>query len=710
LQTSRNRDIKPGNILLGPYGETLVVDWGLAKIVGRDEPTTGDLSAEPTLRPPSASDSGETIPGTALGTPAYMSPEQAQGRLDLLGPQSDVYSLGATLYVLLTGRPPFTGDDAAAVLPSVQRGEFTRPRVVNSSIPKPLEAISLKAMARKPADRYATPRALAEDIEHWLADEPVTAYREPWPDRARRWSRKHRTLVTSAAAVLLLGLLGSVGFAAVVTGKNRELARQTQRAEAREQMAIDAVKRFRDVVVEEPVLKNSPALKALRNKLLKAPLAFFQSLRAQLQADQETRPEALARLAEAAHDYAHVSQEIGDIEDSLRSHVESLAIWEKLVREQPAKADYQRGLATIEYCRAKMLSDTGHPDQGLESHGKALAIRERLARENPSVTEFQSDLARSHNNIGALQSEIGHPDQALESYGKALAIQERLARDNPSVTEFQSGLGATLNNMATIDVAAERFEQAREKLRQAISWQKKALAANPRHPIYRQFLRNHLTNLIRAAKALGNDGDASAAQRDLDELAATDPAKAALDTRMGAVLRGELPRDNGERLQLAYRAYEKKLYAVSMRLFGDALDADPKLADDRRAQHRYNAACAAVLAATTNISPVAPASLSVDKTGGGAEKAITDADRTKLRNQARTWLEAELATWTKLVESAKAQERQAIAKTLEHWQQHSDLASVRDAAALAKLHDDERKAWKSFWANVAELLAKARKP
>jgi serine/threonine protein kinase len=244
-----HRDIKPGNILLGPYGETLVVDWGLAKIIGRNDPGADDTSAEPTLRPHSASGTGETLAGTALCTPAYMSPEQAEGRLDLLGPASDVYSLGATLYIVLTGRAPFDGRNAAEVLPKVQRGEFARPRAVNASIPKPLEAICAKAMALKPADRYASPRALAEDIEHWLADEPVTAYPEPWPDRARRWSRKHRTLVTSAAAVLSLGLLGFVCFAAVVTAKNRELARQTQRAEKREQMAIQAVERFRDAVV-----------------------------------------------------------------------------------------------------------------------------------------------------------------------------------------------------------------------------------------------------------------------------------------------------------------------------------------------------------------------------------------------------------------------------------------------------------------------------
>src|SRR5262249_14675664 len=100
-----HRDLKPANILLGPYGETLVVDWGLAKVVGRDDPTP-QATAELTLRPAPHSDSSETVAGTAIGTPAYMSPEQAEGRLEQIGPASDIYSLGATLYCLVTGGPP----------------------------------------------------------------------------------------------------------------------------------------------------------------------------------------------------------------------------------------------------------------------------------------------------------------------------------------------------------------------------------------------------------------------------------------------------------------------------------------------------------------------------------------------------------------------------------------------------------------------------
>ena len=101
-----HRDIKPANIIVGKHGETLVVDWGLAKAVGRADPSAG----EQTLAP-SSGGSSETLPGSALGTPAYMSPEQSRGELNRLGPRSDVYSLGATLYCLLTGKPPFEGED-----------------------------------------------------------------------------------------------------------------------------------------------------------------------------------------------------------------------------------------------------------------------------------------------------------------------------------------------------------------------------------------------------------------------------------------------------------------------------------------------------------------------------------------------------------------------------------------------------------------------
>ena len=151
-----HRDLKPSNIILGKHGETLVVDWGLAKPLGQVGP--GQPTDERTLLPSSASGSDETLPGSALGTPGYMSPEQARGDSNRLGPRSDVYSLGATLYCLLTGRPPFEGDDVEEVLRKVQWGEFARPRQLNRSIDPALEAVCLKAMTFTPEERYRPAR------------------------------------------------------------------------------------------------------------------------------------------------------------------------------------------------------------------------------------------------------------------------------------------------------------------------------------------------------------------------------------------------------------------------------------------------------------------------------------------------------------------------------------------------------------------------
>ncbi len=204
-----HRDLKPSNIVLGPFGETLVVDWGLAKALGRPAGEAG--SAERPLNPAVPGGSTPTQMGSAIGTPAFMSPEQADGRLDEMGPASDVYSLGATLYCLLTGQAPFPGRDVLAILQRVRRGEFPPPRQVRRTVPPALEAVCLKAMALRPVDRYGSARALADDVERWLADEPPAAYAEPWLSRAGRWARRHKPLTAAlVAAVLVAGVLGGL--------------------------------------------------------------------------------------------------------------------------------------------------------------------------------------------------------------------------------------------------------------------------------------------------------------------------------------------------------------------------------------------------------------------------------------------------------------------------------------------------------------------
>src|SRR5207248_1352211 len=175
---------------------------------------------ERTLLTRSASGSAATQMGSAVGTPAYMSPEQAAGRLDELGPTSDGYSLGATLYCLLTGKPPIEESEVGLVLRRVQAGEFPPPRQVKTAVPAALEAVCLKAMALEPADRYASPRELADEIEHWLADEPVSAWPEPWAVRARRWFGRHRTLVTAAAAMVMVALASLIAATLLLQAAN----------------------------------------------------------------------------------------------------------------------------------------------------------------------------------------------------------------------------------------------------------------------------------------------------------------------------------------------------------------------------------------------------------------------------------------------------------------------------------------------------------
>lgn len=206
-----HRDLKPENVMLGHFGETLVVDWGLAKTIDRGE-TLDDVIAPEDV---SVIDAGTeaTRVGVVMGTPAYMSPEQAAGQIDRLSVASDVYSLGATLYYLLTGKSPFKGQRIAQLLDLVRRGEFPAPIRVDRRVGPELDAICLKAMALRPEDRYQSAAKLEQDIEQYLADQVVTALAESLPYRINRWVRANLAVCVSIMSVLLAGTL-----AAAITG------------------------------------------------------------------------------------------------------------------------------------------------------------------------------------------------------------------------------------------------------------------------------------------------------------------------------------------------------------------------------------------------------------------------------------------------------------------------------------------------------------
>jgi len=199
-----HRDLKPDNVVLGAFGEVLLLDWGLARIAGERDEVDYQVSVS------EAAQVDATKIGNVLGTPAYMSPEQADGQVDAIDERTDIYGLGTILFELLTGRPPHLGEHAREVIRQIAAEPTPQARSIEATVPAALDAVCFRAMAWRREDRYQTAAELAREIERYLADEPISAYLEPWHSRLRRWGRRRRTLVVSssvAAALLLMGAL-----------------------------------------------------------------------------------------------------------------------------------------------------------------------------------------------------------------------------------------------------------------------------------------------------------------------------------------------------------------------------------------------------------------------------------------------------------------------------------------------------------------------
>jgi WD40 repeat protein/serine/threonine protein kinase len=237
-----HRDLKGLNVILGNHGEVFLLDWGMSKVMGQ-----ADTAAKATPVELATMDAGtETRIGDRLGTPGYMAPEQAAGRSDQIDRRTDVYGLGVILFEILTGRLPFQIADTPtlfeglpadladrmgelnhrrieSLLHQVQNDAAPSPRKFEPHVPVPLEKVCLKALAKKQEDRYSTAKELAREVERWLADEPVEAWREPLRDRARRWIARHRTLVTGAAVALLVCVIGLLVFSLLLADFNERL-------------------------------------------------------------------------------------------------------------------------------------------------------------------------------------------------------------------------------------------------------------------------------------------------------------------------------------------------------------------------------------------------------------------------------------------------------------------------------------------------------
>ncbi len=380
-----HRDIKPGNIVVGKHGETLVVDWGLARAKGKGESV--EPGEERPLVPSCSSGSAETLPGAAMGTPAFMSPEQAQGDLDHLGPRSDVYSLGATLYYLLTGQPPFEGD-FREIFRAVEHGLFRAPRQLDPSIDRALEAICLKAMATRPEDRYATSRAVADDIERWLADEPVMACPESRIQRIGRWLRHHRTWTyAGAAAVLGIAIASTIGVVVVERGQRREAAARAQ-AETNYNLARQAVEDYFNRVSEDTLLKeqDSVDIRRLRGELLKTALPYYREFLRQ----HENDPRLRNQLAETQFRVGQIMRELGTPDAAISAFNAAITIWEALCSASPGDHDLPVHLAQSLQALGEQYAAIRKFPPALAALGRSRAILKTLADERPADSSLRA--------------------------------------------------------------------------------------------------------------------------------------------------------------------------------------------------------------------------------------------------------------------------------------------------------------------------------
>jgi Tfp pilus assembly protein PilF len=258
-----HRDLKPDNVMVGAYGETLVLDWGLAKVIGSPEESSDPYAQ---IRLSSTDDTLATMEGSIKGTPAYFAPEMAEGIVENVDQLSDVYLLGSVLYSILTGRPPRQAKKMKELLEMARTKPPDPPRQIKPGVSKPINAICMKALAHDKKERYASATALAEDVQRYLAGEPVTAYQETFTERAWRWIKKHHKAINRTAAAVLL--VGTVVTAVLVVRDFQQRAEEDRRVAERlqkEDQARQQIDAFRGRAEEarfyaakaSPVTENS---------------------------------------------------------------------------------------------------------------------------------------------------------------------------------------------------------------------------------------------------------------------------------------------------------------------------------------------------------------------------------------------------------------------------------------------------------------------
>jgi serine/threonine protein kinase len=476
-----HRDIKPANLLVetssplsplgtAPGGEGLrlwITDFGLAHC--QDQ-------------------AGLTMTGDLVGTLRYMSPEQVLAKRVPVDHRTDVYSLGVTLYELLTLRPAFAGSNRPELLRQIAFEEPRPPRQHDRAIPAELETIVLKALEKNPAERYATAQELADDLQRYLNDEPIRARRPTVLHRVRKWARRHRSLVvtvTSAVMILLVSAVVILAFSNVrINQEKGQKEAQQQRAQDNLRLALQALDGIY-LQVAEVHLPRDPQRKKEDRVLLQKALDFYHQF-----ADKNSNDPSVRReVSQACRRVGDIQSLIGDPVAAAHAYGSAIAAAAELSNQFPTEPEYARDLAVALSRLAEVLVQTGDLPGGADHCHQAVGRLAALTASWPTVPEYRAELARSHHGLGKLLKRQGERRAADEAFQQALDIQSQLTTEFPTVSEYRAGLadihlsvGSGVQGTRLDDPPGERahIHEARRIL--------SALVADDPKPVYRHKL------------------------------------------------------------------------------------------------------------------------------------------------------------------------------------------------------------------------------
>ena len=449
-----HRDLKPHNVLVGQFGETVVIDWGLAKDLAA--PDDDDDAAAAT----DADAAAATRAGDVLGTPAYMPPEQAAGAA--VDERADVYAIGALAYHVLAGAAPYVGDDGAAVLAQVRA---TPPPPLASrapDVPAELVAIVARAMARAPADRYPSARELAADLRRYLAGQLVGAHAYSAGELLRRWVRRHRgALAVAAAALVVLAVGGALAIRGVLAGERRADAQRAvaerNRGDAEELLrfmlgdlrakltpvgkleVLDAVVQKARAYYASRPSGTTPAERRTRAQIHEGLAAVIRGrgdsagALAELRVAKELRagladasPDDRRALVALAHRFAEVHMTQGDPAAARAAVAEGVAV------ARPGDGlgvdDERFGLLLID---AEASMAEGQLERARTTLDDALALAEAMIRVAPDNDGLRGELIGVYQRRGNVYQRLGDLAHALADAQANLDVTEELATRAP---------------------------------------------------------------------------------------------------------------------------------------------------------------------------------------------------------------------------------------------------------------------------------------